>query len=228
MSFLDPSLQQLAMADVPPSDIKPLADPIRSRPLAPNPNLPRIQEIRGRLRELDKIDTSLGTGPQGIDRRTLKGAMPAEDMARIRAMMDQGMTRQQIAEAFGIGKASVTRKIKSMRESGEIADKGRFWFRGDEGMKQFNGLVKQGYSQNEIARQMGLSPATVNDLFKEQGISRNMLPGGKTVPSMPQFNFKAPNFDARPNEINDYLKALEKHLNDIKAYYNAGPARSFA
>jgi len=210
---LDPSLdqlslmnsgQQLAMADefLPP---KPgvgeerllRADPLQPRPLASNPNLGRMQEIRGRLRELDAIDTQLqrGNAPNPsayyraprdetwIDRRTLRGAMHPDDMDRMRAMVNQGMSHRAIAEAFGVGKANVTRRIKAMLEKGE---------------------------------------ATPPEKTRAGNIFGLPGEGARPVPSMPKFDFKDP---LSKDNFEDYLKALDKHMNDVKAYFNVSGSK---
>jgi hypothetical protein len=203
---LDPSLdelmwQRLAMADLPPPPSDPAfkrpADPLRPQPMKRGgvsgtgsgmkygTPVPPPASVRDWAPVPSDPNAFVGaaarrrTGPP-TDLRTLRGVLAPEDMARMRTMIDKGMTQQQIAEAFGIGRSNVGRKSRAMQEKGEVNPPER-------------------------------------------------IPGsGNVKPSMPQFNFKPPNFESDPKEINDYLKALEKHLNDVKAYFNAGPTRSFA
>jgi transposase-like protein len=216
---------------------------------APNPNFARMQEIRGRLRKLDAIDTALlrdKTGPYlqpgEVDRRTLGTITGSEE--QFKEMARQGLTHRQIADQMGLSKTSVTRKIQNMIDTGQlthdeirpqVAAKIATPFERIEELKE---LIRSGLSQRNIQLKLKIGTETFAREFKKlldsgetfQPRSSTDLGFGASTPkgltpSMPQFNFKEP---LSKDNFQDYIKALEKHLNDVKAYFNVGPTRSFA
>jgi len=223
---LDPSLdqlslmngQQLTMADLPPppSDPanKPLADPIRPRPLVPKPQ---------------------GRPP----------TISAEEQFKVLAR--QGMTHRAIADQLGIGKATVTRKMQNMLDTGQLSkDEIRPQTtappmtssqRMEELKNELRGLLSSGLSHKEMASRLGIGTGVFTRALQGLRASGETIPSRAPsagfgvpgprgfTPSMPQFNFKDP---LSKDNFDDYIKALEKHLNDVKAYFNVGPARSVA
>jgi predicted transcriptional regulator len=88
-------------------------------------------------------------------------------------------------------------------------------------------MVKRGYSLPDMAKALNKNEGTVSkqlQMLNKSGDVKWTPKGGTRTPSMPTFEFKD-----KPGEIDEnYIKALEKYLNEIKAYYNVGPTRSVA
>jgi transposase len=210
-------------------------------------NLQRIREIRTRLDELNRIETGLqrsGPGaytaprdPSWIDRRTLRGAMATDETERFKAMARQGMTHRQIADQMGLSKAAVTRKIQNMLDTGQLSyddirpQVGGTLSKPFDRHDELMGLVQQGLTQKQIRERMGIGSQTLGKALNElsergaqmpersgQGLGFGVSTTKGLAPTMPQFQF----MNEPPNKDNfqDYIKALEKHLNDVKAYFN--------
>ena len=140
-----------------------------------------------------------------------------EDVARMQEMLSKGKTLNEISEELGVGPRVLRRY--STDELG-IRQRGPQLQDDPKTIARYQDMVKRGFSQRQMAEKIGTNVGTVskqlNALRKAGKI--DYVPGGGTrTPSMPRFEFK----DKKPGEIDeDYIKALEKYLKDIRAYYN--------
>jgi DNA-binding CsgD family transcriptional regulator len=200
--------QQFAMADEPP----PPSDPTFKR-------LPKPAPMIGRAGPAPKYGGLANQrGPAFQERH--------EDVQRLMELMSKGKNQREIAQELGIGERTVRRfqseELGTQQKATEIQ-------KDPELIKKYQQMVKEGWSLTQMARALGKNEGSVSRHLKILNKSGDIKwtpegRGGVRTPSMPQFKFKD-----RPGEVDeDYIKALEQYLNDIKAYYNAGPTRSIA
>jgi DNA-binding CsgD family transcriptional regulator len=147
-----------------------------------------------------------------------------DDVSRLMDLMSKGKNQREIATEMGIGERTV-RRFQS--EQLGTQQKATTIHNDPDLIKQYQDMVKNGFSLRQMAAKLGKNEGTVSrqlQILNKSGAIKWTPGGGVRTPSMPTFQFKN-----EPWEINeDYIKSLEKYLNEIKAYYNAGPARSIA
>jgi len=140
-----------------------------------------------------------------------------ELVQRFMKMLNEGKPLSEIAKEMEVGERTLRRystdELGIRQRSPQLKDDPKTTAR-------YQNMVKRGLSQRQMAEKTGTNVGTVskqlNALRKAGKI--DYVPGGGTrTPSMPRFEFK----DKKPGEIDeDYIKALEKYLKDIRAYYN--------
>lgn len=81
---------------------------------------------------------------------------------KIIVLLNQGLTRQEVADRLGIKTSTVTAKLSKIRQNGDIGMQPRSVGHADTIDDQLKELYKQGRSYSEMARVVLRSPATIN------------------------------------------------------------------
>ncbi|PZT35873.1 hypothetical protein A7X97_13665 [Stenotrophomonas sepilia] len=130
-----------------------------------------------------------------------KGFLGGRSPAQVQSLLDERMTQRALAQRLGVTHQAVNRFVRRHR----LAGSGRQTFRARqareliERRQQVQRLIQAGLTSAEVAKRLGVSPATI-------GLDRQALRLGRVLKRPEQRSFRGLGLD----QVRDRLKVVSR------------------
>lgn len=122
-------------------------------------------------------ESIVGTGELGMALPRSGAFIPLKQILSFR---ERGLSQNQAAKELGVNPATLGKRIKEYEQMGALEPVERprtkqrehgFWLEGGEGYNAILKAIREDRPMNEVARDFGVTPATISQVAKKAGIS---------------------------------------------------------